>query len=162
MKMTRAVGRPIPEVLSCGEQAYMPLSRVFSILMTRFPGLPLENSVDRSRFDLEDPLLFELKKCMGCMRTASSPCAHNICSVIGTLLRSSRVPNHNMDPFTDKNGLHVHLMCLASGHGFDSTAEYIQALAKAKYSHWTTLSPMATLKLGVFLLEIVAIYWRQW
>ncbi|OKP02383.1 hypothetical protein PENSUB_7147 [Penicillium subrubescens] len=51
-----------------------------------------------------------------------------------------------MGPFGDENELHDFLMGLASGHGFDTTAEYIKALAQAneiqKCPH-KSLSPMA-------------------
>jgi hypothetical protein len=34
---------PVPKVLSCGEHPYAPFNRFFSILMTRLPGIALEN-----------------------------------------------------------------------------------------------------------------------
>lgn len=36
-----------------------------------------------------------------------------------------------MGPFTDEDELQDYLLSPASGHGFDSTAEYIEALAQA-------------------------------
>ncbi|KAJ6124975.1 hypothetical protein N7471_012292 [Penicillium samsonianum] len=44
MQRARAAGMPVPKVLSCGEHPHAPFNRVFSILMTRLPGTPLENS----------------------------------------------------------------------------------------------------------------------
>ncbi|KAJ5550362.1 hypothetical protein N7461_005060 [Penicillium sp. DV-2018c] len=144
MQMARAVGMPVPKVLSCGEHPYAPFNRVFSILMTRLPGTALENSGDPLHVELEDPWLFELKKCVTSMRTWSSPHAKSVCSVLGTSLRSSRVPNHIMGPFTDEDELHDYLLSPASGHSFNSTAEYNQALAQAneirKYSHRITFT----------------------
>ncbi|KAK4864274.1 hypothetical protein LT330_010067 [Penicillium expansum] len=49
-----------------------------------------------------------------------------------------------MGPFTDEGELHDYLLSPASGHGFDSTEEYIQALTQAnkirKYSHRVTFT----------------------
>jgi hypothetical protein len=55
-----AAGMPVPKVLSCGEHSTAPFNRSFSILMTRLPGTPLENSTDSLQVDLEGPWLFEL------------------------------------------------------------------------------------------------------
>ena len=73
MQTARAGGMPVPKVLSCGEHPHAPFNRVFSILMTRLPGTPLENSFDSLQVELEEPWLFELKKCVISMRTSSSP-----------------------------------------------------------------------------------------
>ena len=144
MQMARAAGMPVPKVLSCGEHPHAPFNRFFSILMTRLPGTTLENSADPLHVELEDPWLSELKKCMTSMRTWSSPYTNSICSVIGTSLRSSRVPNHIMGLFTDEDELHGYLLSPASGHGFSSTAEYIQALERANeirsYCHRITFT----------------------
>lgn len=144
MQMARAAGMPVPKVLTCGEHPYAPSNRVFSILMTRLPGTALENSYDPLHVELEEPWLFELKKCVTSMRNWSSPHAQSICSVLGTSLRSSRVPNHIMGPFTDEEELHDYLLSPASGHGFNSTADYNQALAQAteirKYSNEITFT----------------------
>ncbi|KAJ5938184.1 hypothetical protein N7454_004526 [Penicillium verhagenii] len=49
-----------------------------------------------------------------------------------------------MGPFIDEDGLHDYLLSPASGHGFDSTVDYNQALAQAneirKYSHEITFT----------------------
>jgi hypothetical protein len=144
MQMARAVGMPVPTVLSCGEHPSAPFNRVFSILTTRLPGTALENSGDPLHIEVEDPWLFELKKCITSMRTWSSPHAQSICSILGVSLRSSRVPNHIMGPFTDEDELHDYLLSPASGHSFNSTAVYIKTLAQAncirKYSHRITFT----------------------
>ena len=144
MQMARAAGMPVPKVLSCGEHPYAPFNRFFSILMTRLPGTALDNSADPLHVELEDPWLLELRECITSMRNWSSPYTRNICSVIGTSLRSSRVPNHIMGPFKNEEELHDYLLSPASGHGFTSTAEYIEVLAQAnelrKYSHRITFA----------------------
>ena len=80
------------------------------------------------------------------------------------------MPSHIMGPSTDEDELHSYLLSPASGHGFDSTAEYTQVLTQAneirKYSHRITfthgdfglLSPMVTSRLIIFSLEMMAIY----
>lgn len=70
MQMARAAGMPVTKVLSCGEH-------ILSILMTRLPETPLENSFDPLQVELEQPWLFELKECVTSMRTWSSPYTPN-------------------------------------------------------------------------------------
>ncbi|CAG7959287.1 unnamed protein product [Penicillium olsonii] len=131
MQMARAAGIPVPKVLSCGEHLDEDFNRMFSILMTRLPGTALENSSDPLHIEVEEPWLFELKECIISMRKWSSPYARSVCSALGTSLRSSRVPNHIMGPFTNQDQLHDYLLSPVSEHGFNSTEDYNQALAQA-------------------------------
>jgi hypothetical protein len=64
MKMAEAAGIPFPKVLNCGEHPKGPFNRRISILMTRLPGVPLENSDDDLQSDFEEPWLEELKMCI--------------------------------------------------------------------------------------------------
>ena len=131
MQMARAAGMPVPKVLSCGEHPNAPYNRIFSILMTRLPGSPLENSADTLLVESEDPWLFELRECILAMRKWTSPHYERICSAIGTSIRSPRVPGHIMGPFVDENAFNDFLFSPASAHGFDTTAEYIKTLEQA-------------------------------
>lgn len=144
MQMARAAGMPVPKVLSLGEHPNEPYNHFFSILMTRLPGFSLENSADPLLVDSEDPWLFELKECVTSMREWSSPYSSSICSAIGTSIRSARVPNHIMGPFASEIEFHDFLLGPASGHGFDTTSEYIKVLAQAnkirKYPHQITFT----------------------
>ena len=144
MQMARAAGMPVPKVLSLGEHPNGSYNRFFSILMTRLPGIPLENSADTLLVESEDPWLFELNECVNSMREWSSPYSESICSAIGTSLRSARIPNHIMGPFTNEVEFHDFLLSPASDHGFDTTAEYTKALAQAneirKYPHRITFT----------------------
>jgi hypothetical protein len=81
--------------------------------------------------ELEELWLFELKECIGAMRQWIPPNPKGIYSVIGTSLRSTRVHDHIMGPFAAENELHDFLLSPASGHAFDTTTEYINALAQA-------------------------------
>jgi hypothetical protein len=82
MQMARAAGMPVPKVLSCGEHPSASYNRFFSILMTRLPGFPLENSADPLLVELEEPWLFELKECVTSMRTWCSPYSDSVCSAM--------------------------------------------------------------------------------
>jgi len=144
MQMARAAGMPVPKMLSCGEHPNEPYNRFFSILMTRLPGIPLENSFDPLLVELEEPWLSELKECVMSMREWKSPYSGSICSAINTPLRSARVPNHVMGPFANEIEFHDFLLSPALGHGFDTTSEYIEALVQAneirKYPHRITFT----------------------
>lgn len=133
MQMARAAGMPVPKVLCCGEHAGAPYNRVFSILMTRLPGTALENSNDPLEIDAEGPWLHDLKTSVHSMRLWQTPFDQSrICSVIGTSIRSSRVPGHVMGPFTNESEFHEYLLSPASTHGFKSREEYEQTLLRAK------------------------------
>lgn len=131
MQMAEAAGIPVPKVLSYGEHPKAPFNRKISILMTRLPGVSLENSNDLLQIDDEEPWLEELKMCVCAMRLWRSPGQEIIGSPIGTSLRSSRVPGHVMGPFMDQEDLYEHLISPASAHAFKSTAEYESTLARA-------------------------------
>lgn len=131
MKMARAAGMPVPRVLSCGEHPNARFNRRISILMTRLPGLELVNSDDPLEAELEEPWLFELKACLDAMRTWTPPDEKMISSVLGTSIRSTRVPGHIMGPFANEDELHDFLLSPASGHSFKSTEEYVETLKKA-------------------------------
>ncbi|RWQ96568.1 kinase-like domain-containing protein [Paecilomyces variotii] len=132
MQMARAAGMPVPRLISCGEHPNDPFNAFFSILMTRLPGVPLENSMDELQPDAEEPWLEELKICVQSMRLWHPPSQEIICSPIGTKIRSSRVPHHVMGPFADQEEFHRYLLSPASAHGFKSVAEYEDALLRAK------------------------------
>lgn len=132
MQIAEADGIPVPKLLGCGEHPGDPFNRIFSILMTRLPGVTLENSYDPLQVEAEEPWLHELKTCVHSMRLWSPPVEESICSAIGTCIRSSRVPGHVMGPFTNKKDFYEYLFSPASRHGFKSTAKYGEALSCAK------------------------------
>jgi aminoglycoside phosphotransferase len=131
MKMARAAGIPVPRVLSYGE--HPDDIRQISILMTRLPGWPLNNSYDILQPDAEVPWLDELRRCLCQMRTWPSPFNKTrICSVIGTSISSHRVPNHTMGPVETEEELHEYLLSASSSHGFQNTIDYEKSLVVAK------------------------------
>ena len=144
MQMARAAGMPVPLVLCYGEllsDTFRPLS----ILMTRLPGWPLNNSSDEFVADEEQPWFDELKECLYVMRQWKNPIqGRQVCSVIGTPISSQRVPNHMMGPFETMKQLHGYLVEPASAHGFKSAEGFKAALAEAKdiekFSHRSTFT----------------------
>ncbi|KAJ5579558.1 uncharacterized protein N7459_005543 [Penicillium hispanicum] len=143
MKMARAAGMPVPKVISCGEH---PNSAPFlySILMTRLPGVDLVNMDEPLQVETEEPWIFELKECVDAMRQWIPPDPERISSVLGTQIHSSRVPYHVMGPFADKSELYDFLLSPASGHSFNSTEEYLKTLKHAneirEYPHRITFT----------------------
>lgn len=144
MQMAGAAGMPVPIVLNYGEHPDAPFNRRISILMTRLPGIPLENSGDELQVDFEGSWLKELQKCVHAMRSWVLPGEQRICSPLGTSLRSSRVPDHIMGPFADNLQLLEHLLSPASSHGFKNMSEYQDTLALARklqeYHHRITFT----------------------
>ncbi|KAK2745023.1 hypothetical protein FQN55_006380 [Onygenales sp. PD_40] len=130
MQLARNAGMPVPRVLCCGEHPASS-NRSFSILMTRLPGVSLENSYDSFEADVEGPWVDELKICLQSMRLWQG-LEKRICSAIGTSIRSSRVPGHVMGPFKNEAELHEYLLGPASSHGFESTEEYEETLSRAR------------------------------
>lgn len=131
MKMARAAGMPVPKVLSVGDHLTGVHKGVCSILMTRLPGFELPNSSETLDVDEEDYFLEELARCVNAMRKWRSPYGSKICSVLGTTIRSTRVPLHEMGPFASEQEMHDYLMSAASSHAFGSKVEFNEVCAHA-------------------------------
>ena len=133
MQMARAAGMPVPKFLGCGEHPGDRYNRVFSILMTRLPGVWLNNSSHPFDPDDEEPWVHELKLCLETMRRWKAPFDQkHICSVLGTPIRSTRVPNHIMGPFKNETEMTQYLLSAASDHDFESREKYEKTLRRAK------------------------------
>ncbi|OJD21109.1 hypothetical protein ACJ73_07556 [Blastomyces percursus] len=117
MQMAGAAGIPVPRVLNCGEHPKDPFK--ISILMTRLPGVPLENSAEELQVDLEEPWLEELSKSFHLLPDRNA-------------LRSTRVPRHIMGPFTDHTQLLEYLISPASPHALTTMLEYEDTLARVQ------------------------------
>lgn len=130
MQMARAAGMPVPKLLSIGKH---PGFRQFSLLMTRLPGYELINSADPFDLKEEGPWVQELQMCIRAMRLWKPTFGPSrICSVLGTSIRSIRVPHRIMGPFENQKELHEYLLSTASRHGFESKAQYQETLLRAK------------------------------
>ncbi|KAF3482118.1 uncharacterized protein GIQ15_04877 [Arthroderma uncinatum] len=115
MQMAEAAGMPVPKFLCCGETPDAPFNRVFSIMMTRLPGVTLENSRDPLQAESEGPWLEELKT-FGNWDFDTQPASSGSCH----------------GPFADEEELYEHLFSPASAHGFASNEEYKETLLCAK------------------------------
>ncbi|EGD85709.1 hypothetical protein H112_06624 [Trichophyton rubrum D6] len=132
MQMVAAAGIPAPKFLCCGEHPNQPFNRTFSILMTRLPGITLENSDDLLQVEGEEPWLEELKTCVDAMRQWSPPEKLFTGSVLRTPILSQRVPRHIMGPFTTQEDLYDYLFSAASAHGFPSKEKFQETLVEAR------------------------------
>lgn len=147
MMMARKAGMPAPKVLSFGEH-YSAQSHknmysttgdfigkvekpMYSILMTRLPGIDLFDNTDDLEVEVEGPWLSELKECITAMRKWRSPYGESICSAIGTEIHSVRVPWHAMGPFNNEHELDEYLMAAASENCLGSKEAYDNEVAKA-------------------------------
>lgn len=147
MKMARAAGLPVPRIISFGEH-YRPRNNVitysktgdfagkvnrpvYSILMTRLPGIDLEDDQCDLDLEIEEPWLWELKQCISAMRKWRSPYDDSICSVLRTQINSARVPGHAMGPFANQQELNDYLIHFADPERFPSTETYDKAVATA-------------------------------
>lgn len=132
MQMARAAGMPVPKVLCYGEDI-SDTFRPVSILMTRLPGWPLNNSTDSFVAEEEETWLYDLGRCLHAMRKWKRPFEEKrICSAIGTPISSQRVPRHAMGPFEVEKELHDYLLSAASSHGFKSLEEYQITMTRAR------------------------------
>ena len=131
-QIARAAGMPVPKILCYGEH---PTDfRRISILMTRLPGWPMNNSSGLHFIaEEEEPWLSDLGKCLDAMRKWKNPFPDKqICSAIGTAIPSQRVPNHAMGPFQTEKELHEYLLSPASSHAFKSLEEYQTTMTRAR------------------------------
>jgi Phosphotransferase enzyme family len=131
MQMARAAGMPVLRVLCYGENLDATFNGAVSILMTRLPGISLGNSDDPLRIDDDGPWLKELKTCVQSMRLWYSPDQKSISSPIRTCIRSLRVPDHIMGPFSNDKEFYERLFGPVSSHGFESAAKLQETLACA-------------------------------
>ena len=132
MQRARAAGMPVPRLLCCGEHANATFNRTLSILMTRLPGFPLDESGDRFEPDDEEPWVHELKECAEAMRCWAPFDSSAVCSPIGTAIHSSRVTGHIMGPFLSQRKFYDYLFSPSSDHAFESRAKYEDTVVRAE------------------------------
>jgi hypothetical protein len=101
--------------------------------MTRLPGRELGQSYETLSDEDRDSILKELKGYLDTIRKWKNPWGENrICSLIGTSVRSVRVPNHLLGPFDTEEELNKYLVEPAWAGGFSSETEYEEALDRAR------------------------------
>jgi serine/threonine protein kinase len=132
MQVARAAGFPVPRVIYYGDHPDTPHAQV-SILMTRMPGEELGQAYETLSREDKDSVLQELKGYLEAMRGWPNPWGENrICSLVGTAIRSVRVPNHFAGPFESEEEFNEYLIQPSWSGGFPSKVAYTNALNIAK------------------------------
>ncbi|CRG88237.1 hypothetical protein PISL3812_05264 [Talaromyces islandicus] len=132
MQVARCAGLPVPKVICYGEHPDTPHAPV-SILMTRLPGRELGQSYETLSDNDRESILKELKGYLDTIRKWKNPWGgYRICSLLGTPIRSIRVPNHLIGPFEMEQDLNEYLIKPAWAEGFPSKTAYNDALDRAK------------------------------
>jgi tRNA A-37 threonylcarbamoyl transferase component Bud32 len=127
MQVARRAGFPVPRVICYGEHSDTPHAPI-SILMTRIPGRELGQVYETLSIEDKKSILQELKNYLGVMRRWSNPWGKSrICSLLGTAIRSVRVPNHLAGPFESEEDLNEYLIQPSWSGGFESDAAYQHA-----------------------------------
>ncbi|GIC93484.1 uncharacterized protein Aud_009972 [Aspergillus udagawae] len=132
MQAARRAGLPVPRVICYGEHPDCPHAPV-SILMTRVPGDELGQAYKTLSEEDRNSILQQLKGYLEAMRRWQNPVGGNrICSLIGTAVRSVRIPNHLAGPFETEQEFNEYLLSPSWAGGFQSETEYKNALDRAK------------------------------
>ncbi|KAJ5201648.1 uncharacterized protein N7498_006311 [Penicillium cinerascens] len=101
--------------------------------MTRVPGKELGQVYETLSIEDRTSILQELKSYLEVMRGWSNPWGGNrICSLLGTAIRSVRVPNHLIGPFESEEEFNQYLIEPSWSGGFKSDLAYNQALDVAR------------------------------
>ncbi|RAL06783.1 kinase-like protein [Aspergillus homomorphus CBS 101889] len=132
MQVARKAGLPVPKVICYGEHADTPHAPV-SILMTRLPGKELGQIYEALSNEEKDAVSQQLDQYLTTIRNWKNPWGESrICSLLGTPLRSVRVPNHLAGPFESEQELNDYLIKPAWSGGFSSEKAYSEALNRAR------------------------------
>ncbi|RAH39608.1 kinase-like protein [Aspergillus brunneoviolaceus CBS 621.78] len=118
----RKAGLPVPKVICYGEHADSPHAPV-SILMTRVSGKELGQVYNTLSDEEKEAVFRQLDHYL----TKST-----ICSIVGTPIRSIRVPNHLVCLFKSEQEFNDYLMGPAWSGGFPSESAYREAINQAK------------------------------
>ncbi|KAE8152941.1 kinase-like protein [Aspergillus avenaceus] len=132
MEVARKAGLPVPRVICYGEHPDTPHAPI-SILMTRVPGRELGQVYETLNDEDKASVCQQLDQYLKTIRNWQSPWGESrICSLLGTPLRSVRVPNHLAGPFESEQELNNYLREPAWLGGFPSETAYSDALNRAK------------------------------
>ena len=101
--------------------------------MIRLPGKELGQVYEELSDEDKRSVLQELKGYLEVMRGWPNPWGGNrICSLLGTAIRSVRVPNHFAGPFESEQEFNEYLIRFSWSGGFPSEMAYNDALNRAK------------------------------
>ena len=132
MQAARNASLPVPKVICYGEHSDTPHAPV-SILMTRVPGKELGQIYETLDDDEKHAVLRQLDHYLRVIRSWKSPLGENrICSLVGTPLRSVRMPNHRAGLFESEEEFNDYLIEPAWSGGFPSEMYHNEALNRGK------------------------------
>ena len=141
MQAMRQAGLPVPKIICYGEHPNYPHAPV-SILMTRMPGTVLYEEL----WEWFEPsekacILSELKAYLDTMRSWQRPSARDvhkdqpICSIIGTSIRSVRVPGSRVGPCRDEQEFNKMMIDPAGSPRVRLSPTYGQDVARVATLH---------------------------
>lgn len=128
--IARSAGFPVPKIISYGDHPDTPWAPV-SILMTRIPGKELGHRglYEAMTDDERETIFAELQTMLQAMRAWSHTLGkERICSVLGTAVRSVRVPDHAAGPCESESEFNDHLFSTASGHSFETSENFKETM----------------------------------
>ncbi|KAF2469516.1 uncharacterized protein BDR25DRAFT_335025 [Lindgomyces ingoldianus] len=130
--IARAAGFPVSKILSYGDHPDTPHAPV-SILMTRIPGKELGELYEKMTDNERESVFAELQCILQVMRRWERPGGNNqICSVLGTAIRSVRIPNHAVGPCESEAEFNNHLFSTVSSHSFTTREEFEETVRIAE------------------------------
>ena len=124
--MARSADFPVPKIISYGEHPDAPHAPM-SILMTHIPGKDLGHPelYESMTEDERESIFAELQCILQVMRKWVHPGSkEQICSVLGTAVRSVRIPNHAVGPCESESEFNEHLFSCIAGHSFESRENF--------------------------------------
>ncbi|KAF2785466.1 kinase-like protein [Melanomma pulvis-pyrius CBS 109.77] len=135
MMIARSAGFPVPLVISYGDHPDTPHAPV-SILMTRLPGKDLGQVHEHLSDEERQTICEEMHTMQSAMRSWPHPWGgERICSVVGTSIRSVRIPGHSIEPCKSESEFNDHLLSVASEHDFPCRSQFEQKLACVRKLH---------------------------
>lgn len=132
MKVARQAGLPVLEVICYGDYPDTPHAPV-SILMTCVPGKQLGEAYKALNDEGKNSVTTQLDLYLKTIRKWKWPWGEKrICSLIGTPIRSIRVPDHRIGPFETEKDFNEYLIEPGWPGEFRSKREYKEALHLAR------------------------------
>ncbi|KAG8415954.1 hypothetical protein J3459_013914 [Metarhizium acridum] len=132
MQVARAASFPVPKVICYGEHPDAPHAPV-SNLMTPLPGKELGQVYEKLSSEDQKSVQRELKGYLDVMRGWKNlRDGKTISSLLGTSIRSVRIPNHFAGPFESEEDFNEYLIRPSWAGGFPSEEAYNDALSLTK------------------------------
>ncbi|EFQ92502.1 hypothetical protein PTT_10394 [Pyrenophora teres f. teres 0-1] len=124
--MARSAGFPVPKIISYGDHPDTPWAPM-SIIIPRIPGKDMDDFTvwEGMNDDERESIFAELQCILQAMRKWKHPGGkYQICSVLGTAIRSIRVPDNAVGPCESESEFNNHLFGSNSSRSFESQEQY--------------------------------------